>query len=310
MSGQTGGTSVSRGKQKSLTALFVVISVVSLAIVMLDSLGRSLFPSAPDPALTGEEPPVPEGAFCVMTYNIAHGRGTSLHQVLVRNKTIRRNLRILAQYVKNVSPDVAGFQEVDVDCDWSGNFNHAEFLAEEAGYRHCRFGVNNVKEGGYKLNYGNSIVSKHPVVRFENYPFGDAKVGEKGFLVAEIEIEGRVITFAVAHLDYKSAANRRLQIEKMVKVLKGTEGPLVVMGDFNCELDGREDSLRLLVDELSLACRAFPEGQGATFPAKSPRSRIDFILVSDHLEILACVSPQKELTDHLPVIAVIKYSKP
>ncbi len=301
---------MSRGKQRLLTAVFIIISIFALGIVMLDSLGRSLFPSAPDPALTGEEPSVPEGAFCVMTYNIAHGRGESLHQALIRNKTIERNLKVLAQYVKNVSPDVAGFQEVDIDCDWSGNFNHAGFLAEEAGYPHCRYGVNNVKEGGYKLNYGNSIISRHPVIRFENYPFGDAKVGEKGFLVADIEIEGKVVTFTVVHLDFKSAKNRRRQIEKMVEVLKGVKGPLVVMGDFNCELDGTEDSLRLLVDKLSLACWAFPEGQGATFPAKSPRTRIDFILVSDHLEILSCVPPNKHLTDHLPLIAVIKYRKP
>ncbi len=298
---------MSKAKRKALTAAFVVLSVLSLVVVMLDSLGRSIFPVAMDTRLTGEEPHVTADAFCVMTYNIAHGRGTSLHQLLVREKTIRRNLQAVAAYVKAVSPDVLGLQEVDVDCNWSGNFNHAEFIAGCMGFSHCRFGVNNVNEGDYKLNYGNAVLSPHPIVRFENYPFGDARLGEKGFLVADVEVKGRAVTFAVAHLDFRTAKNRTRQVEKMIEVLKEVDGPLVVMGDFNCDLTGTEDSLRLLVDALSLTTWTPRRGTGATFPAKRPATRIDYIFVSGGLEIVDCASPAKQLTDHLPVIAVIKF---
>lgn len=298
-----------RMQNKLITVTFVVLSVLSLAVVMLDSLGRSILPVRLDSSLTGEEPHVPADAFCVTTYNIAHGRGTALHQLLVRKKTIERNLRAVAEYVKAVSPDVAGFQEVDVDCNWSGNFNHAEFIAECAGFAHCRYGVNNVNEGGYKLNYGNAVISRHPVARFENHPFGDASLGEKGFLVADIEMKGRVVTFAVAHLDFRTAKNRTRQVQKMIEVLKGIDGPLVVMGDFNYDLTGTEESLRLLVEALSLTTWTPRRGTGATFPAKRPATRIDYIFITDDLEFVACASPAKHLTDHLPVIAVIKFKK-
>jgi len=293
-------------KRKLQTAAFVVISLVSLAIVMLDSMGRDLFPGKLDPSLTGSEPSVPEGTFCIMTYNIAHGRGTGIHQALTGTKRIRNNLDAVAQYVANVSPDVAGFQEVDIDCNWSGNFNHAEHVRDKSGYPHVCYGVNNVNEGDYRLNYGNAIVSKHPIISHENHAFGDAAVGEKGFVVADIEIDGVTITFTNAHLDFKHAKNRRRQVEKMVEILKQVKHPLVVMGDFNCELDGGEDSVRFLVDSLGLSSWKFKRGECRTFPSHKPNVGIDFVFISDEMEFVGCVAPAKVLSDHLPVIAVIK----
>ena len=96
----------------------------------------------------------------------------------------------------------------------------------------------------------------------------------------------------------------------MIEILGDVENPLIVMGDFNCDLTGPEDSLRLLVAALELKTWPFPEGRGATFPAGNPKTRIDYILISDELEFVACVSPAKLLTDHLPVIAVVKLKAP
>ena len=234
-------------KNRIVTLLFVTMSVVALVTAMLDSLGRSLFPGRPDSTLTGEEPQAGRDTFCVMTYNIAHGRGRMLHQVLVSRNTMERNLGALAEYVKAVSPDVVGLQEVDKDCDWSANVDQAAFIAEKLGWPHFRFGLNNVNQGRYKLNYGNAVVSPHEIVSFENYPFGRASLGEKGFLVAGIEVKGRLVSFAVAHLDFRTVSTRRRQVQKMIEVLGKVEKPLVVMGDFNCDLEGTEDSLRLLV---------------------------------------------------------------
>jgi endonuclease/exonuclease/phosphatase family metal-dependent hydrolase len=96
----------------------------------------------------------------------------------------------------------------------------------------------------------------------------------------------------------------------MIEVLDKVTIPLIVMGDFNCGLDGGEDSLRLLVEALDLMAWEPPEGRGQTFPSKKPKQRIDYILISNGLEFVACVTPPKRLTDHLPVIAVIRHRNP
>ena len=153
------------------------------------------------------------------------------------------------------------------------------------------------------------VFSRHAIAGFVNYPFGQAKSGEKGFLAAEIEIEGRTVTFVVAHLDYKYARNRRRQVGRMIEVLKSVKTPLIVMGDFNCSLADNEDSLRLLVEALGLRAWVFTDRLGATFPAKRPTRRIDYILVSEDLDFVAYESPPKMLTDHLPVIAVLKFKE-
>jgi len=53
--------------------------------------------------------------------------------------------------------------------------------------------VNNRRTGGYQLNYGNAILSRHPIVAWENVTFGTHKVGEKGFLYAEIDVRGHLL---------------------------------------------------------------------------------------------------------------------
>jgi len=252
--------------------------------------------------------PISRDHFTVMTFNIAHGRGSSFNQIFVRTRTIKRNLNSIAAYLKAESPDIVGLQEVDEDADWSGNINQVAYIAERAGYPYFEIGVNNKKEGKLKLKYGNAILSKFPIIRHENHPFGDSKLGEKGFLVADIQLYEQKVTVAVVHLDFKFSKNRKKQIKKMIKRLKDSQNSLIVLGDFNCTLNGKEDTLEYLERALDLKALENGNSENSTYPAKNPRKRIDHVFVNPSLKITSLQSISIILSDHLPVLTEITYN--
>jgi endonuclease/exonuclease/phosphatase family metal-dependent hydrolase len=242
----------------------------------------------------------------VMSFNIAHGRGLAFNQVLVHSDVMKANLDGIAAFIKKHQPDIVGFQEVDADADWSGNFNHAAYIAEKAGYPYVKTGINNVNNGFFTINYGNAIISKHRITKFDNYRFGKAKLGEKGFLVARIDFKGLQINVAVTHLDYKFKSNRARQLKEMENILKPIEGPMIVMGDFNCSLGGKDDTLNQFQESLKL--NAWAEEAG-TYPAENPRKCIDYIFTRAGLRIKKYGPKKTILSDHLPLMSEIQISK-
>ena len=60
----------------------------------------------------------------VMTFNMAHGRGDSFHQLLQSTDTTLDNLDAISVMLNREQPDVIALQEADGPSFWSGNFNH------------------------------------------------------------------------------------------------------------------------------------------------------------------------------------------
>ncbi len=240
----------------------------------------------------------------VMTLNIAHGRGTGLHQALMGSDRIRRNLDRIADYLRDEGPDVVGLQEVDVDAIWSGRIDQAAYIAERAGYPYMRVGINNRRQGRFALNYGNAVLSRHPIGRFENHPFGERTMGGKGCLLAEIRTDPDAVTVMVTHLDFHLASWRREQAERMAHLLWG-KPQAVLMGDFNCDLDRREKTLDRLRSDLDLC--AWPRRSGEeTYPARLPMRRLDHILVGRAFRLDSCSVGPSGLSDHRPVVAAVR----
>ena len=155
----------------------------------------------------------------IVTFNIAHGRGLSLFQGLHGRRRFERNLRRIARLFDSLKPDIVALQEVDENARWSGSFDHLDYLRVFADLPYTVFGVHNRRAGGYQLNYGNAILSRHPIRASENIAFGTHKVGEKGFLFAEIDVGGRLLPIVNLHLHYRSRIRRFGQIEKLMEYL-------------------------------------------------------------------------------------------
>lgn len=258
----------------------------------------SLHASEPIRSVATADQPV---ELTVMTLNAAHGRADGHHQALQGKESIIENLDEIAAAVRELAPDVVALQEADGPSIWSGRFDHVAHLAEAAGYEHSYRGEH---VSGLKLSYGTALLSRHPLENTASITFPPSPPTlTKGFVVGEISIPGAgPITVAAVHLDFSRKSVRQEQGERLAEELADRPRPMIVMGDFNCDWDD-EPTLATLAEKLDL--RAFePDSTTTTFPKLG--KRLDWILVSDHVEFIDYQVGEKGLSDHQPVIAKLR----
>jgi endonuclease/exonuclease/phosphatase family metal-dependent hydrolase len=248
----------------------------------------------------------------LLTYNIAHARGAlPVHQGLRSAAKIRANLLKIARLIQRLKLDIVALQEIDENSRWNGSFDHLAFLSEHCGLPHCLHGVNNRRGGRYHLNYGNAYLSRFPIGHSETVPFGAGKLGEKGFVFAEIEVpkKGRVPVVNV-HLHHSSRPQRLRQTARLMHFLKEQHAhrsahwhvPPIVCGDFN-NPSHRPDATATLLGyfEQTNNYTLWPKA-GRTFPSLWPARALDYIYLPEE-----CREPQAEvirslLSDHRPVL--------
>ena len=242
----------------------------------------------------------------VVTLNMAHGRKDGRNQMLLKGETIRNNLLELAQLLDRADADVIALQEADAASAWSGKFNHVDFLVENSMYG-CSF--HGVHASNRMYDFGTALLSKHPFQGAFAHSFVPSKpTTTKGFSVAALDWnpEGALaepvkVKFVSVHLDFSRKSVRRSQVDEMVRVLSGLEGPMVVMGDFNTDWQSEESSLMHLAERLGLS--AFdPHAQGlSTYGDKG--ARLDWILVSRALGYSRYAVFPDVVSDHYAVAA-------
>jgi endonuclease/exonuclease/phosphatase family metal-dependent hydrolase len=237
----------------------------------------------------------------VITLNVAHGRADGVHQALLKKQTVVENLDRIGELLKDRSPDVVALQEADGPSIWSGRFDHVAYLAKAGGYENAYRGEH---VSGLKLSYGTALLSRYPLENPASITFAPSPpTFTKGFVVAEISVPGSgPITVVAVHLDFARESVREEQVERLIEELAERPRPMIVMGDFNCDWDD-EPTLATLAEKLDL--RAFEhDGTTATFPKLG--KRLDWILVSDHVEFIDYQVGETGLSDHQPVIAKLR----
>lgn len=227
----------------------------------------------------------------VLSYNLRFGELASLEE--------------FAEFIKNENPDVVALQEVDVRTyrDRAPKQNGKDFISELA-YHTGMLGVYGKTipyMGGY---YGIGILSKYPMASVERIYLPKTEHGkeQRAVLVADVEYkEGEYFTFASTHLDYTNTQERQIQVKKLNEVLLNKTYPVIVAGDFN----GRPDAIEIVngMAQWKQVCNT-----DATVPASNPKHKIDYIFVfpKDKWEIIENASYFIQLSDHLPISAVVE----
>jgi endonuclease/exonuclease/phosphatase family metal-dependent hydrolase len=246
----------------------------------------------------------------IMTFNIAHGRGLTPIQGFTSPRKIRVNLRRIAALISRLEPDVVAMQEIDENSRWSGSFDHLDYLRVYAGFPHAVFGINNRRTGLINLSYGNALLSRYPLLNTETVVFGRRKVGEKGFLFAELDVGGRRVPIVNLHLHSSSRAMRLYQLERLTSWLREKRRaraahwaqPPVICGDFN-NSSIRDDATAALWSHLSRHDDYLVRPQaGGTFPSPLPRRLLDFIFLPTSCRDVQCRVVRTLLSDHCPVL--------
>lgn len=227
---------------------------------------------------------------------------------------MQAHLRRIAALLTSMDADVVALQEIDQHSSWAGNFDHLAYLRDHTGYAHALHGVTTRRGGMFNLCYGNAFLSRHPLEEGEAVTFGARTVGEKGFLFAEISIEGRRVPLINLHLHYRSRAARLDQVGQVFRYLAQRHNarspywsvPPLVCGDFNTS-DKASDATAGLLTELEYFGEYAPHPQnGRTFPSPLPTRALDFVLVPTELRVARCEVVSSWLSDHRPVVAEIE----
>jgi endonuclease/exonuclease/phosphatase family metal-dependent hydrolase len=239
----------------------------------------------------------------VMTVNLAHGRGTGLHQALQDAADARRNLDAVDALIERESPDVVALQEADAPSVWSGRFDHVDYLARGSGYG---WGVHATHAIGGGLAYGTAVLSRLSVADSAAVTFTPAAATlPKGFSVATVRWPEAGIDLDVVsvHLEPLRGSVRRKQAEQMVAVLADRGRPLVIMGDFNTDWGGKDGVLQTVSEALDVTAYS-PGGDGiVTYPRLG--RRLDWILISEPLRFASFRVFEDPVSDHRAVAAEI-----
>ena len=131
-----------------------------------------------------------------------------------------------------------------------------------------------------------------PRVRGERFHYFDTGIKR---LIIELELDD--IAIFLVHLSLKFR-HRQYQLRYLYDLVRKTQKPVIVAGDFNTYWGAHEIYLFMQAAGLHNAnARGLP-----SYPSSSPRKELDFILHSAHIEVNRFEIPDIQLSDHLPLI--------
>ena len=221
----------------------------------------------------------------------------------------------LREAVRSVGADVVFLQEVTgTNAKHPDKFDnypetpHYEFLADSI-WPQFAYGRNAVYTHG---DHGNAIMSKFPIVRFENHDVSISGPERRGLLHCEMQIPGRPVNVHAicVHLSL-TEAHRTQQMDMLCDLVHSdvpAHAPLIVAGDFN---DWRHRADAQLAKGAALH-EVFVQANGRparTFPARMPLLRLDRIYVRNaigHAPVVLPNKPWSHLSDHAPLAAEIE----
>jgi endonuclease/exonuclease/phosphatase family metal-dependent hydrolase len=244
--------------------------------------------------------------FKVLTVNIHKGF------TFFNRKFILPELR---EAVRTVGADVVFLQEVTGNhikhADKFDNYPdtpHYEFLADTI-WPQFAYGRNAVYTNGH---HGNAVLSKFPIVRFENRDVSISGPERRGLLHCELKVPGRSVNVHAicVHLGLMET-HRVQQMEMLCDLVRKdipAHAPVVVAGDFNDWRLRAHTVLETGADLHEVFVQA--NGQAArTFPARLPLLRLDRIYVRNaigHAPVVLPSRPWSHLSDHAPLAAEIE----
>jgi len=237
----------------------------------------------------------------LLLYNIRYavGAGASIHMPVPGAGYVLGSQSVLPDittFIKSADPDIVGLIEVDTGSIRSRMVNQAEAIAKELGLN-TSYEVN--KYGESSLNQLIPIIRKQgnaflaaPRVHGETFHYFDTGIKR---LIIELEMEKFSVFLVHLSLKYR---HRHLQLRKLYDLIEVIEKPVIVMGDFNTFWG--EDEIYLFMRAAGL--RSANEERLPSYPARSPRKELDFILYQEGIEVSNFRVPDIRLSDHRPLI--------
>lgn len=235
-----------------------------------------------------------------LLYNIryAAGYGNHFHVPFPFAGYLRhshRNFHKIVEYIASVQPDIMGLVEVDGGSFRTGRQCQAVMIAEQLGYHHViesKYGSDTMANRLPLLKtQGNAILTRAPIISHRFHYF------DQGVKRLVIQACTEHLTIFLVHLSL-TYRKRQYQLERLYKLIREVDRPMILAGDFNVLWGLRELELFLAATGL---VSANPEKK-PSYPSRAPKRVLDFILHSPELKVEQFQIPQVTLSDHAPLI--------
>lgn len=235
-----------------------------------------------------------------LLYNIryAAGIGGRFHFPFPYAGYLRRsvdNFDKILEFVRSVQPDIMGLVEVDSGSFRTDQFCQAEIIAEQLGYHHVietKYGSASVAQKLPLLRaQGNAILCRDPIIMHRFHYF------DEGVKRLVIQACTERLTVFLVHLSL-TYRNRQYQLERLYKLIRQVDRPMILAGDFNVLWGKRE--LELFLGATGLLS-ANPEKK-PSHPSRAPKRELDFILHSPELRVTHFQIPAVTFSDHAPLL--------
>lgn len=262
----------------------------------------------------------------IMTYNVASGRYYANDEDINNYGGAKADLEQCAKVIKDISPEFCGINEINryeqsyVDETLKGGTacDQPKYLAEYTGLSNHFFG----KAIGFENrgDYGNAVISKAPILSAEVVAIPDPEIKDetryyetRSISKVKLDIAGGITVLQV-HVGLAIAESQNA-IVTLCDIIDNTEGPIILMGDFNmCPSNFLLDRIRERLNEIT------PDGEGYihSFPSwtheanlpnnlkNHPYCKIDYIFASKHFKKVSCEIPDIRVSDHKPMIATLE----
>ncbi|MCF7816883.1 MAG: endonuclease/exonuclease/phosphatase family protein [Kiritimatiellales bacterium] len=232
-----------------------------------------------------------------LLYNICygtHGNQRKLPLLGMLGRT-RNRLDEITEFIRPLDPDVIGLIEVDNGSYRAGKKSQTEKMAEELGHFHSYCSKYGATSRWQRIplynNQGNAFLAKDTIHGEKFHYF------ERGMKKLVIELELEKVTFFLVHLALSYKA-RQEQILHLYRLVRETNRPYIVAGDFNAFMG--EAEIELLMSASGL--RNADLHMQPSYPSRNPRKHLDFILHSPKIKVNKFWMPDIHLSDHLPLV--------
>ena len=246
----------------------------------------------------------------IATYNIHKGLSFFKRRLVIHE--VREHLRL-------INADLLFLQEVQGGherqarrfSNWPAQSQY-EFIADSV-WTDFAYGRNAVYDGGH---HGNAILSRYPIVRWDNEDISEHRFESRGLLHCEVDLGDHLPSLHCinVHLGLFERG-RQWQIRALVERIRAEvpdTAPLVIAGDFN---DWRSKGGRTLTDALHCV-EVFERVTGRparTFPSMLPMFRLDRIYARGLRVVDAHVhyaTRGARMSDHAALAATFEVSAP
>lgn len=322
--------------KRFLKVIFIIVATLLFIVVGFYFWASSPNLSPKDYNLTGQYEVTStisnDSIHSIITYNIGYLSGMTNNLPLESPKFLfDKNLNKVIYELKKLDADFIAFQEIDYDSKRSYKINQQDELSK-LGYPYYGQNINwdkkyvpfpyypiSMQFG--KVLSGQSILSKYPLIdqqrielkRNDDNPFYyDSFYIDRLAQVTTVKIPGQKLVLINVHLEAYDAKTRKLQMQQVKNIyLKYyKKHPVILLGDFNSDINFDEAGIQIFLKLPDTGCAAFdPNIPQNTFSSELPTQRLDYIFYNKNFihEIDAEILTQFDLaSDHLPLLMKFK----